>query len=165
MTSTYTLRMLVKHASIRTQAEADIMAQNKKYEGYVDQMDENLRTLLSTWRLDKSIKMDGATTSRLANMDAEERAEELMAKRDRMKSINSRDLASALVAMAEKDRAPIVKAVTDDRAAKQKVMIVVISGPFMKFFPCNHSVNINIIIFFFRRSKRQRNFSLFYFAS
>jgi hypothetical protein len=44
-------------------------------------------------------------------------------------------------------------------------MQVVISGPFMKNFPCNHSVNINIIIFFFRRSKRQRNFSLFYFAS
>jgi hypothetical protein len=43
--------------------------------------------------------------------------------------------------------------------------LVVISGPFMKNFPCNHSVNINIIIFFFRRSKRQRNFSLFYFAS
>jgi hypothetical protein len=42
---------------------------------------------------------------------------------------------------------------------------VVISGPFIKNFPCNHSVNINIIIFFFRRSKRQRNFSLFYFAS
>jgi hypothetical protein len=42
---------------------------------------------------------------------------------------------------------------------------VVISGPFMKNFPCNHSVNINIIIFFFRRSKRQRNFSLCYFAS
>jgi hypothetical protein len=45
------------------------------------------------------------------------------------------------------------------------VASVVMSGPFMKIFPCNHSVNINIIIFFFRRSKRQRNFSLFYFAS
>jgi hypothetical protein len=42
---------------------------------------------------------------------------------------------------------------------------VVVTGPFIKKFPCNHSVNINIIIFFFRRSKRQRNFSLFYFAS
>jgi hypothetical protein len=42
---------------------------------------------------------------------------------------------------------------------------VVISRAFFLFFPCNHSVNINIIIFFFRRSKRQRNFSLFYFAS
>jgi hypothetical protein len=122
MTSTYTLRMLVKHASIRTQAEADIMAQNKKYEGYVDQMDENLKTLISVWREEKKIKMGDDTTSRLANMDAQERAEELIANRDTMKSINSRDLASALVAMAEKDRAPIVKAVTDDRAAKQKVM-------------------------------------------
>jgi hypothetical protein len=44
-------------------------------------------------------------------------------------------------------------------------LTVVISGPFMKNVPCNHSVNINIIIFFFRRSKRQRKFSLFYFAS
>jgi hypothetical protein len=44
-------------------------------------------------------------------------------------------------------------------------MLVVISRAFFLFFPCNHSVNINIIIFFFRRSKRQRNFSLFYFAS
>jgi hypothetical protein len=42
---------------------------------------------------------------------------------------------------------------------------VVISRAFFLFFPCNHSVNINIIIFFCRRSKRQRNFSLFYFAS
>jgi hypothetical protein len=42
---------------------------------------------------------------------------------------------------------------------------VVVTGPFIKKFPCNHSVNINIIIFFFRRSKRRRNFSLFYFAS
>jgi hypothetical protein len=37
------------------------------------------------------------------------------------------------------------------------------SGPFIKILLHNHSVNINIIIFFFRRSKR--NFSLFYFAS
>jgi hypothetical protein len=44
-------------------------------------------------------------------------------------------------------------------------VLVVVTGPFIKKFPCNHSVNINIIIFFFRRSKRQRNFSLFYFAS
>jgi hypothetical protein len=51
------------------------------------------------------------------------------------------------------------------RSEKPEVPEVVISGPFMKIFPCNHSVNINIIIFFFRRSKRQRNFSLFYFAS
>jgi hypothetical protein len=35
---------------------------------------------------------------------------------------------------------------------------VVVTGPFIKNFPCNHSVNINTIIFFFRRSKRQRNF-------
>jgi hypothetical protein len=42
---------------------------------------------------------------------------------------------------------------------------VVISGPFMKFFPCNHSIIYKIIFFFFRRSKRQRIFSLFYFAS
>ncbi len=41
---------------------------------------------------------------------------------------------------------------------------VVISRAFF-FSPCNHSVILNIIIFFFRRSKRQRNFSLFYFAS
>ena len=43
--------------------------------------------------------------------------------------------------------------------------VVLSTGPFIKKFPCNHSVNINIIICFFRRSKRQRNFSLFYFAS
>jgi len=39
---------------------------------------------------------------------------------------------------------------------------VVVSGPFTKFFPCNHIINIEIVIFFFRRSKRQRNFSLFF---
>jgi hypothetical protein len=54
---------------------------------------------------------------------------------------------------------------TDCALSGKSVTEVVISGPFMKNFPCNHSVNINIIIFFFRRSKRQRNFSLFYFAS
>jgi len=35
---------------------------------------------------------------------------------------------------------------------------VVISGPFIKIFPCNHIINIKKIIFFFRRSKRQRKF-------
>jgi hypothetical protein len=39
------------------------------------------------------------------------------------------------------------------------------SRAFFSFFPCNHFINKQIIIFFFRRSKRQRNFSLFYFAS
>jgi hypothetical protein len=51
------------------------------------------------------------------------------------------------------------------RAERNPSSSVVVTGPFIKKFPCNHSVNINIIIFFFRRSKRQRNFSLFYFAS
>ena len=35
---------------------------------------------------------------------------------------------------------------------------VVDTAPFMKFFPCNHIINIKKIIFFFRRSKRQRSF-------
>ena len=39
------------------------------------------------------------------------------------------------------------------------------SGPFIKILLHNHSVIYKIIFFFFRRSKRQRNFSLFYFAS
>jgi hypothetical protein len=39
------------------------------------------------------------------------------------------------------------------------------SGPFIKNLLHNHSVIYKIIIFFFRRSKRQRNFSLFYFDS
>jgi hypothetical protein len=39
------------------------------------------------------------------------------------------------------------------------------SGPFINFLLHNHSVIYKIIIFFSRRSKRQRNFSLFYFAS
>ena len=42
---------------------------------------------------------------------------------------------------------------------------VVISGAFIIFLLHNHSVIYKIIIFFFRRSKRQRNFSLFIFAS
>ena len=42
---------------------------------------------------------------------------------------------------------------------------VVISGAFINFLLHNRSVIYKIIIFFFRRSKRQRNFSLFYFAS
>lgn len=122
MTSTYTLRMLVKHASIRTQAEADIMAQNKKYEAFVDTMDENLKTLVNDWRADKNIRIDDEMTMRLASMDPQERAEKVLASKDTMKSINSRDLASALVEMAEGQRGPVVKAVTDDRAAKQKQM-------------------------------------------
>jgi hypothetical protein len=51
------------------------------------------------------------------------------------------------------------------RTSDPETARVVVTGPFIKNFPCNHSVNINIIIFFFRRNKRQRNFSLFYFAS
>jgi sugar lactone lactonase YvrE len=54
---------------------------------------------------------------------------------------------------------------TTVQATTMSSSTVVISRAFFLFFPCNHSVNINIIIFFFRRSKRQRNFSLFYFAS
>ena len=42
---------------------------------------------------------------------------------------------------------------------------LLISSAFFSFFPCNHFINKQIIFFFFRRSKRQRNFSLFYFAS
>jgi hypothetical protein len=38
------------------------------------------------------------------------------------------------------------------------VSAVVISRAFFLFFPCNHIINIKKIIFFFRRSKRQRNF-------
>jgi hypothetical protein len=33
---------------------------------------------------------------------------------------------------------------------------------FFLFFPCNHIINIKKIFFFFRRSKRQRNFSLLF---
>jgi hypothetical protein len=36
--------------------------------------------------------------------------------------------------------------------------VVVNSRAFFLFFPCNHIINIKKIIFFFRRSKRQRNF-------
>ena len=42
---------------------------------------------------------------------------------------------------------------------------VVNSGAFINFLLHNHSVIYKILNFFFRRSKRQRNFSLFYFAS
>ena len=122
MTSTFTLRMLVKHASIRTQAEADIMAQNKKFEGFIDQMDDNLKTLINDWRADKNIRINDDMTMELANMDAEARAQRIQSSRDTMKSVNSRDLAQALVCMAEPDRQPLVKSVTDDRASKQKVM-------------------------------------------
>jgi len=44
-------------------------------------------------------------------------------------------------------------------------IIVVVTGPFINFLLHNHIINKQIIFFFFRRSKRQRNFSLFYFAS
>jgi hypothetical protein len=43
--------------------------------------------------------------------------------------------------------------------------LVVVTGPFINFLLHNHSVIYKILIFFFRQSKRQRNFSLFYFAS
>jgi hypothetical protein len=35
---------------------------------------------------------------------------------------------------------------------------VVDTAPFLKFFPCNHIINIKKKNFFFRRSKRQRSF-------
>ena len=44
-------------------------------------------------------------------------------------------------------------------------VLVVMSGAFIKNLLHNHITNIKKIFFFFRRSKRQRNFSLFYFAS
>ena len=43
--------------------------------------------------------------------------------------------------------------------------LVVVTGAFIKILLHNHSVIYKILIFFFRRSKRQRIFSLFYFAS
>jgi hypothetical protein len=122
MTSTFTLRMLVKHASIRTQAEADIMAQNKKYEGFIDKMDDNLKTLIADWRADKNIKVVDDLTMKLASMAPEDRAQEILSSKDTMKHVNSRDLAQALVCMSEAERKPIVKSVTDDRASKQKQM-------------------------------------------
>ena len=42
---------------------------------------------------------------------------------------------------------------------------VVICRAFLKFFPCNHIIKIKNKNFFFRRSKRQRNFSLLFFTS
>jgi len=122
MTSTFALRMLVKHASIRTDAEADIMAQNKKVEGFIDQMDDNLKTLIADWRNDKGIKIVDKATVELSLMTAEERAENILNSKDTMKNINSRDLATALVEMPEIKRPQIVKSVTDERSAKQKVM-------------------------------------------
>ena len=45
------------------------------------------------------------------------------------------------------------------------VLSVVNSGAFIKILLHNHSVIYKILIFFFRRSKIQRIFPLFYFAS
>ena len=42
---------------------------------------------------------------------------------------------------------------------------LLITAPFINFLLHNHSVIYKILIFCFRRSKRQRNYSLFYFAS
>eukprot|EP00277_Geminigera_cryophila_P041965 CAMPEP_0173099408 /NCGR_PEP_ID=MMETSP1102-20130122/35470_1 /TAXON_ID=49646 /ORGANISM="Geminigera sp., Strain Caron Lab Isolate" /LENGTH=169 /DNA_ID=CAMNT_0013992413 /DNA_START=29 /DNA_END=534 /DNA_ORIENTATION=+ len=58
----------------------------------------------------------------LSSMQPEERAKKILSSKDTIKSINSRDLATALVEMSETERAPIVKSVTDERSAKQKVM-------------------------------------------
>jgi hypothetical protein len=44
-------------------------------------------------------------------------------------------------------------------------VLVVFTGLFLIFFPCNHIINKKIIIFFLRRSKRQRIFCLLFFTS
>jgi hypothetical protein len=41
---------------------------------------------------------------------------------------------------------------------------VVISRAFFLFFPCSHIIHIKNIFFFFRRSKRQRNFPPLFFT-
>jgi superfamily II RNA helicase len=120
MTATFVLRMLVKHASIRTQAEADIMAQNKKVEAYVDQMDENIKEILTDWRADKNIVIKDDVMMELAGMSPEERAKRVLSSRDALKSINSRDLATALVEMDDKERPGVLKQVIDDRSGKHK---------------------------------------------
>jgi hypothetical protein len=50
----------------------------------------------------------------------------------------------------------------DAHAAAQRMLTVVISRAFFLFSRCNHIINIKKMFFFFRRSKRQRNFSLFF---
>jgi len=65
-------------------------------------------------------------------------------------------------ASSPKSRAPASRLAPRGHRA---VTGVVISGAFINFLLHNHSVIYKILIFFFRRSKRQRIFSLFYFAS
>ena len=59
----------------------------------------------------------------------------------------------------------VVDEVATPRVLLEMCIIVVITGPFIKKFPCNHIINIKKKNFFFRRSKRQRNFSLLFFTS
>ena len=125
MTATYVLRMLVKHASIRTQAEADIMRQGKKVESFVDTMDEHLKNILTDWRADKNIKVNDDVMMDLSACSPEDRGKKLMSSgaKDAMKSINSRDFATALLELPEKERQPLVKTVIDDRSSKHKLML------------------------------------------
>jgi hypothetical protein len=66
---------------------------------------------------------------------------------------------------------PLVENETlDDRALEgvwlgNDLSTVVIAGAFSFFPPCNHIINIKKIFFFFRQSKRQRNFSPSFFTS
>ena len=46
--------------------------------------------------------------------------------------------------------------------SKHQSTKVVVTGPFINFLLHNHNVIYKILIFFFRRSKRQRNFPFFF---
>eukprot|EP00961_Rhodomonas_salina_P280530 3789416-Rhodomonas_salina.1 len=50
--------MLIKHASIRTQQEADVMEQTRKVESFIDKIEDTVKPLLEEWRSDKNISVE-----------------------------------------------------------------------------------------------------------
>eukprot|EP00960_Hanusia_phi_P037839 753144-Hanusia_phi.AAC.3 len=121
LTATYVLRMLVKHASIRTLQEAEIIAQRKKGEGFIDQVEDQVKVLLDEWRSSKSLTVSEEEQNRLAKMSDKERATLLeQQKTAAMTHINSRDLVRALLEMPEATRDSMLQSVVDDRSQKQK---------------------------------------------
>jgi len=121
LTSSFGLRMLIKHASIRTQQEADVMEQTRKVESFIDKIEDTVKPLLEEWRSDKNISVEEEQSLSMAGMATKDRADMLLERRkEALRHINSRDLASALLDMPEAQRKPLLMEIIDERSTKLK---------------------------------------------
>ena len=107
LTSTVSVRLLIKHSSIRTQQERDVIAQQKRYEGFIDKIEDGCKQIVEDYRERKSKTPVEARSVELSQMSHSDRAREIVkSPPSTLEHINARDLAYALVEMAEKPRYP-----------------------------------------------------------